>query len=244
MTSSRTVAVALALVAGGVGAGVIALSASDAATRQTTPSAYAPHIDPARFVPAITHPYLPLTPGVTWRYRGRADGREIERTTTVLHETRTIMGVACTVVHDVESAGGRVVEDTYDWFAQDDSGTVWCFGEDTRERTARGGLDSSGSWRAGERGAQPGVLLPGRIAPGTPYRQEYLAGRAEDMGKIEAVRDTARVPFGAFTECVRTRDWSLLEPGHEFKWYARGTGEVRSRSSSGEYTELFSMTRP
>ena len=244
MKPSRSVAVALVLVESGIGAGLLALPASNAATRHSPPTAYAPQIDPARFVPAITHPYLPMAPGVTWHYRGRADGRAIERTATVLRETRTIMGVVCTVVHDVESAGGQVVEETYDWFAQDDSGAVWCFGEDTRERTARGGLDSSGSWRAGERGAQPGVLLPGRLAPGAPYRQEYLIGRAEDMGQIEAVRDTARVPFGAFTECVRTRDWSPLEPGHEFKWYARGAGEVRSRSSSGEYAELVSMTRP
>jgi hypothetical protein len=43
---------------------------------------------------------------------------------------------------------------------------------------------------------------------------------------------------------VKTKDWSLLEPGHEHKWYAKGVGVVRSESTAGEVAVLMSLTRP
>jgi hypothetical protein len=55
---------------------------------------------------------------------------------------------------------------------------------------------------------------------GEPYRQEYYAGKAEDMGQVAAVDDSVTVPYGSFTGCVRTKEWSMLEAGHEMKWYA------------------------
>ena len=80
--------------------------------------------------------------------------------------------------------------------------------------------------------------------PGEPYRQEYLAGQAEDMGQVTAVGDSVTVPAGAFIDCVRTREWSPLEPGSETKWYAKGVGVVQTRSTDGERTTLVSVTRP
>ena len=59
------------------------------------------------------------------------DGEVGEVVVEVLDERRTVMGVSTIVVHDVASVDGEVVEDTYDWFAQDSAGNVWYFGEDT-----------------------------------------------------------------------------------------------------------------
>ena len=67
---------------------------------------------------------------------------------------------------------------------------------------------------------------------------------AEDMGRIEATGEAVRVPAGRFTDCVRTRDWSRIEPGVEQKWYARGVGFVRSRAGDSETCELLSVKRP
>ena len=83
-----------------------------------------------------------------------------------------------------------------------------------------------------------------RPVPGAPYRQEYRRGKAEDMAQVEAVSDPVSVPFGRFTGCVRTREWSPLERGSEKKWYARGVGFVRSRSEGGEVVGLISVTGP
>jgi hypothetical protein len=43
------------------------------------------------------------------------------------------MGVTCVVVHDTVSVDGGLIEDTYDWCAQHKDGSVWYFGEDTKE---------------------------------------------------------------------------------------------------------------
>ena len=58
---------------------------------------------------------------------------------SVTYQTKKVMGVCkCVVVDDRAWEGGNLVEKTYDWFAQDNKGNVWYFGEDTRStRTAR-----------------------------------------------------------------------------------------------------------
>ena len=40
----------------------------------------------------------------------------------------------------------------------------------------------------------------------------------------------------------KTKDWSLLEAGHEHKYYAKGIGCVRAVGSDGDFEELVSVT--
>src|SRR5262249_53856427 len=152
----------------------------------------------------------------------------------VLSDTKTILGVTCAVVHDVVKDGDQVLEDTYDWYAQDLAGNVWYFGEDTKEYSPKGHVSTEGSWEAGVGKAQPGIFMPANPTPGPPYRQESSPGHAEDMGQVVATNQSVRVPAGAYAGCVRTKDWSLLEAGHDFKWYAKGVGLVRSESAARE----------
>ena len=68
------------------------------------------------------------------------------------------------------------------------------------------------------------------------YRQEYLAGQAEDRGEIVSLREQAEVPFGHFGRgrVLMTRDLNPLEPKTlEFKFYARGIGPVLAIGISG-----------
>ena len=204
---------------------------------------YRPRVDPSDFVPGIDHPYLPLVPGTTWRYVERQGRRTSEVTTTVTRETRTILGVTCVVVHDVEKRGGRIVEDTRDWYAQDRAGNVWYFGEDTRAFRADGTSTTEGSWEAGVGGAEPGIALPAQLEPGPAYRQEYLAGEAEDMAQVIDTRATTTSSGIRYTSCVLTREWTPLERGSERKWYVRGVGLVRTESTDGEIGELVGKSR-
>ena len=204
---------------------------------------YAPRIDPASFAEAVDNPYFPLVPGTITRFVERAGGETTQREVTVTSERRIVMGVHCVVVHDVATEQGSVVEDTFDWFAQDAQGNVWYFGEATREFGSDGAVSSEGSWEAGVGGAQPGIVMPAKPEPGDPFRQEYLLGVAEDMAQVTALDRSATVPAGTFDGCVETRDWSLLEAGSEKKWYAKGVGFVRAESLSGEVEELVSVAR-
>ena len=204
---------------------------------------YHPTINPADFQPKVDNPYYPLVPGTTLKYveTSRTDSSENE--ITVTHDTKRVMGVECVVVHDVVRKGGRVAEDTYDWLAQQKDGTVWYFGEDTREISPGGQVSTLGSWEAGVDGAQPGILMPAHPTPGAPYRQEYGVGVAEDMGQIVALGEVVTVPAGTYTDTVKTLDWSLLEAGNENKWYARGVGVVKEVATGGDVATLISVTR-
>lgn len=189
-------------------------------------------IEPARFSSVVTNAYAPKIPGSTWIYEATDDEGEIEIiTVTVLDETRTIMGVEAIVVHDaVTTEDGQLVEDTYDWFAQDDEGAVWYFGEDTTSYVD-GVADTAGAWEAGVGGALPGVVMPATpVVSDVGYRQEFLAGEAEDMGQVIGFDQSVTVPAGSFDTLVVTRDWTPLEPDAvEEKYYAPGVGFVYER---------------
>jgi hypothetical protein len=89
---------------------------------------------------------------------------------TVTHDTRKVMGVECVVVDHKEWEGDMLIERTYDWFAQDDKGTVWYFGEDTKEYENGEVVSTEGSWEAGVDGANPAsASMWVRGKPGTYF---------------------------------------------------------------------------
>lgn len=204
---------------------------------------YKTQVAPSNFQSTVDNPYFPLVPGTRFKYIATAAGETSDREITVTSETKMIMGVKCIEVHERVIAKGEVTEDTYDWYAQDKQGTVWYFGEATEELKPGGRMSSAGSWEAGVKGALPGVIMPGESKPGPPYRQEYYANWAEDMGQIIALGETVTVPAGTFTNCLRTKEWSLLESGGEKRWYAPGVGFVRSEAIGGEIVTLISIKR-
>jgi hypothetical protein len=205
--------------------------------------AYDPKIDPAHFVSGVTNPFFPLVPGTVFDY----DILETDETVTVTvtSQTRVVMGVTCVVVHDVAKSGGQIVEDTFDWYAQDDAGNVWYFGEDTTAYD--GGMSSKeGSWEGGVDGAKPGIIMLGTPTVGARYRQEYLEGEAEDEGEVLSIDASITVPYGSFTGCVQTRDFTALEPSaEENKYYCRDVGTVRAMATKGgaEHEDLIAVTR-
>jgi hypothetical protein len=153
------------------------------------------------------------------------------------------MGVKCVVVRDTVLIRGRVAEETDNWFAQHKDGSVWHFGAAAKQTSPGGRVSTEGSWEAGVKGAEPGMVMPGQPAPGKPYRQQYARNIAEDMGQIMATNETVTVPAGTFKNCVKTREWSMLEAGTELKWHAPGIGVVKEIATAGDSVVLISLTR-
>jgi hypothetical protein len=194
------------------------------------------HIDPADFTTRIDNPYWPMTPGSRWLYRETdAEGAKLRVVVTVLPKTKKIAnGVEARVVHDVVSEGGQLVENTYDWYAQDADGNLWYMGEDTTEYENGKVATTAGSWEAGVDGAQAGIAFPADPKPGLTYRQEYYANQAEDNGEIVSVDEQAEVPAGHYAPVVMTKDTTPVEPKVlEFKFYAKGVGPVLELTASG-----------
>lgn len=212
------------------------------APRQLPQGSESVPLDPANFTTTIDNPYWPMRPGSRWVYREGTGRDEV----TVLTETKTVAGIESRIVHDVLTEGGEVKEDTYDWYAQDRDGNVWYMGEATKELRKGGPPNTEGSWETGVHGAQPGVIVPARPAPGLSYRQEYYRGQAEDAGQILALNEHVRVPYGSFDHTLKTKDYSPLEPNViEQKYYAPGVGPVLAITVAGgsDKEELLSYTK-
>jgi hypothetical protein len=126
-------------------------------------------------------------------------------------------------------------ERTSDYYAQDRCGNVWYFGEDTAELDAHGRVVSrDGSFHAGVGGAQPGVYMQAAPAVGRRFRQEWLAGQAEDTFRVLDLSAPVRVPYGTFRSPLRTQETTALEPAVvDEKYYVAGVGEVWEGSVRG-----------
>ena len=229
---------AAALVAAGLGVG---------STAQALPAAPTPN--PSDFTHPVANPYFPLTPGLVLRYRGTDDGEHQHERVTVTHKTKLIQGVRATVVHDVlRRADGSVAEATDDWYAADNVGNVWYFGENTATFRPNGTVESrEGSWQAGVDGAVAGTIMPANPHPTDAYRQEFWRGQAEDQAWIVQNNTTVKVPLRTFRHVVRSYEWSRLEKANvSVKFYGRGVGIIRERDVSGgtEFFQLVGVTRP
>ncbi|GAA4441564.1 hypothetical protein GCM10023188_40230 [Pontibacter saemangeumensis] len=199
-------------------------------------------IDPADFTADVDNPYFPLRPGETLHYvnttKDRNETETIYITSTTLCETKLIaaLGITARVVHVVETdEEGQVLEETYDWYAQDMEGNVWYMGEATT--AFEDGIPSTeGSWEAGVDGAKPGIIMwadPWEHI-GEVYYQEYYEGEAEDQGKVLPSKRTVKVPYGMYHQTLTTEDFTALEPDAvERKSYAEGIGMLLAESVKG-----------
>lgn len=199
---------------------------------------YDVEIDPDDFVSTgiVGNDYFSLESGRTMVYEGEGEDGEIIRVEEIYtSDTKVIMGVTCVIVRAMEYENDELIEDTYDWYAQDNEGNVWYFGEDSKEIEDGVVVSTSGSWEAGVDGALPGIIMLANPIVGLWYRQEYFQGEAEDVAQVLSLSATVTVPFGGtYNNCLQTAEWNLLEPGKiEHKFYAPGVGLVRAVAVKG-----------
>jgi hypothetical protein len=191
---------------------------------------YAVMIATENFSDPLTNDYYPLEPGVTTVFEGGGEHVEV----TVTAETKVIMGVTTHVITDRVTVDGELTEDTVDWYAADNFGNVWYFGEKTAEYENGEITTTEGSWEAGVDGALPGIIMLADPRIGDTYRQEFYGGKAEDVAKIYAMDKSVTVPKDTYDLVLVTEDWSLLTPAvHERKWYAPGIGVVLEETVQG-----------
>jgi hypothetical protein len=227
---------------------VAAIPAASASAGSPRDRAAAPTVSPGQFHHPQQNPYFPLKPGTVSRYRGTADGEKYHERVVVTHRTKQIQGVTTTVVLDVlRRADGSLAEKTEDWYAPDNDGKVWYFGEKTATYDESGNLESrEGSWQAGVNGAVAGIIMPANPRPTDAYRQEFYRGHAEDQAWIVQRHTSTTVPYGTVHEVIRSFEWTRLEKNvMSMKLYAPGLGIVREQDIAGgnESFALISVTQ-
>jgi hypothetical protein len=201
---------------------VLATSGCGAASPDSPPSGIdelvipTPSPDPGDFVRGVDNPWLPLTPGATWRYRvsGATEGTLV---VTVEDTTYDVAGVATTPVRRTEPTGEQAV----DYYAQDRLGNVWWFGRE-------------GGWLAGRDGAEAGLAMPATPRLGDGWRAAYAPGVVDALASVVTTDQSATTPAGRFTKLVGLDLTSPLdEDGSRRFFYERGLGPVMEVSTSG-----------
>lgn len=192
---------------------------------------YDPQLDPAEFVNPLNiggtvapNPYMPLIPGLIKVFK--SDDEKV--TVTVTERTLEIDGVTAIVVTDVVEEDDELVEVTDDYFAQDIYGNVWYMGEFVLNYEDGQISDLDGSFKAGEDGAKAGILVNAVPQVGDVYRQEWYLDEAEDVVQVLELGAFESVPaVSCEGNCMRTRDWTPLEPGtFENKFSLPGYGVI------------------
>lgn len=209
----------------------------------------------------VDNQFWPLVPGTTFIYED-PDGEE-HNEVYVTDEEKIITlpsgdTITCVVVRDLEWeddgeedgiwTDDELLERTDDWYAQDDDGNVWYFGEYSESREdAESEWEAEGSWEAYVDGALPGILMLGSPKSGDAYRQEFYEDEAEDMAKVVNRKAEVSVPYGDYENCLKTKEWTPLEPGQvEHKYYAAGVGLVLVEELQGgkQRFELIDIQTP
>jgi hypothetical protein len=194
------------------------------------------NLDPGTFTTRIDNPYWPMDPGTRWTYRETdQEGARLKVVVTVSDQTQKIAnGVTARIVRDTVTEDGEIVEDTFDWYAQDKDGNIWYLGENTAEFEKGKLVTKEGSFEAGVDGALPGIIIPADPTDGMHYRQEYYKGKAEDNGEVLSTDEMVQSPFGQFDNALLTKDTITIEPNVlEYKLYAKGIGPVLTLGVSG-----------
>lgn len=198
-------------------------------TGEPLPPPMLPDVDAAMFAgDPIDNPYFPLPVGATWVLEAQTDEGLERISVEVTADTRDIQGVAATVVRDTVTLDDVVIEDTYDWFAQDTEGNVWYLGEETCEFEMGMCVNMAGAWEWGVDGALPGIIMRADpTADGNRYYTEYYVGEAEDAAEVVEVGVQVMVPAGTFEDCIVTHETSTLDLTlDELKYYCPGVGNV------------------
>ena len=190
----------------------------------------------------VNNPYFPLIPDTTTVTRSHTEDGLETGIFEVTGTTRIVNGVTCVQVHDQVYLDDLLLEDTLDWFAQDDAGNVWYFGEDTsfyeyNDHDVLISTSKAGSFEAGldinsiGQVAAAGIIMEATRAVGDMYKQEYYKGVAEDQARVQALNVMVTLADGRTFTCVQTLEYTPLEEeSDEYKWYAPGIGLVRDDS--------------
>jgi hypothetical protein len=200
-----------------------------------------PDFNAATFVSGapINNPYFPLLDSRTRVYVSE-DGEDNRSELTVVGPGPIILRVQTTTQRDRAFEDGLLVEDTFDYYAQDTVGNVWYFGEDVTNYIYDGmgnliGTNNASSWRAGENfanpmgtPAQPGFIMPADLTINFEYYQEFASDdQALDQARTIAILPLLSIGIGDFTNVLQVLETTQLHPdAREFKYYAPGVGRI------------------
>lgn len=199
--------------------------------------------------PTIDNKWFPLKPGTVYTTTGSvaAEDETTERrvTHTVTGLTKVIDGVKTLVMWDRDYQDDALVESELAFFAQDNAGAVWLFGEYPEEFENDQFIGAPNTFIHGISGSQAGIAMPAEPRIGTP---EYVQAHADSVGFLDCGRAFEEnvalcVPTGCYGDVLVIDEHNPLEPdvGHQRKYYSAGTGLVKVTAEGGVRQETLDL---
>lgn len=181
----------------------------------------------------IDNDWLPLRPGTQWVLEGSTfeGGRRVQHrvVSTVTDLTKVIDGIRAVVAWERDYAADQLVETELAFFAQDNDGNVWHFGQ-YPEEYENGEFVEAPAWIAGIENARAGIAMKADPQLGAPsYSQGWgPAVNWTDRAQVYRTDQRSCVPVDCYEGVLVMEEFSREEPGaFQLKYYARGVGNVR-----------------
>ncbi|MGH3043062.1 MAG: hypothetical protein ACRDNG_15240 [Gaiellaceae bacterium] len=202
----------------------------------------------------VTNPLFPVSRQESVLLLGRVDGQPFRTEVTLLPETRIIawqgQRVETLVSQYVAYLGGRIHEVAYDFYAQDDAGAVWYFGEDVFNFKDGVIVDTHGTWIAGKDGPAA-MIMPADPQVGDVYRPENIPGLVFEEVTVKSVGRTLDGPLGPVESGLvieelhmdGTTEGKTFGPGYG-EFFTAGGGDVEALALAVPIDALSGQTLP
>jgi hypothetical protein len=182
----------------------------------------------------IDNRYFPLQPGTKFVYEGATEGGKEQvhhRVVMIVTDlTKEILGVRNVAIWERDYSDGELVENELAFFAQDNDGNVWHFGQ-YPEEYENGELAETPAWIAGIAGARTGITIKADPQLGGPsYSQGFAPPPINwiDRARVYQMNQQTCVPVACYQDVLVTEEFERTKPGaFQLKFYAPGVGTVR-----------------
>jgi len=176
---------------------------------------------------SVDNPLFPISSQASVLLLGQVDGEAFRTEVTLLPETRIIewqgQQVETLVSQYVAYLDGRIHEVAYDFYAQDDTGAVWYFGEDVFNFKDGFIADTHGTWIAGKDGPAA-MIMPADPQVGDVYRPENIPGFVFEEVTVKSVGETLEGPLGPVEGGLAIEELHM-DGSTEGKTFGPGYGE-------------------
>jgi hypothetical protein len=210
-----------------------------------------PSAGPDQFTAPLTvnNPLFPLAVGTQFTYQGRivADGESKAHsvTFTITDLVKTVDGVQTVVAWDRDFLEGELQEQELAFFAQDNQGNVWNFGEYPEEYESGKFTGAPSTWIRGTDGAYGGIHVLSHPQLGMKWREGLVpAIEFDDVSVVARTGQQVCLAGHCYQQVLVVDETSPNDPtsGHQIKYYAPGTGLIKVSARGGDSQEFLTLT--
>ena len=185
---------------------------------------------------AVNNPMFPLAVGTQFSYQGKIvqDGESKPHTVTftVTDVSKVVDGVKTVVAWDRDFLEGKLQEQELAFFAQDDQGNVWNFGEYPEEYENGKFTGAPSTWIRGVDGAYGGIHMLSQPRTGMKYREGLVAAiEFDDVSVVARTGQQTCLAGTCYKQVLVVDETSPNDPasGHQIK-HLLAADRARSRS--------------